>query len=279
MKRKAFTLIELLVVISIIALLMAVLMPVLGKARKQAMNTMCKTNLHSWMQATSLYLADNSDSFWPGFYGSGSQDDRAEKSLWWMDVLSEYYDDIDELRVCPTADEPRQYYDGRENPKANEPFAAWGIYNKSNNLFGRKVDGYYGSYLFNGWLQNKYWDYVDVDFKQKFWKRSSALTTPSNVPVFTDGQHIDAWPNAGDNPPPSETTRWNSNSSHFWRIVQNRHDDAQNVLTADGAVNTVGLKKLWTYKWHRTFDTHGRWTSSADQDPDWPEWMDGMKDY
>ena len=44
-KRKGFTLIELLVVVSIIALLMAILMPALGEARDQPKLVMCRSNL------------------------------------------------------------------------------------------------------------------------------------------------------------------------------------------------------------------------------------------
>jgi len=60
---KAFTLIELLVVISIIALLVSILMPALAKARKQARNLLCSTNMHQWGIAVHLYSLDNEDHF------------------------------------------------------------------------------------------------------------------------------------------------------------------------------------------------------------------------
>ena len=63
MKRKrafGFTLIELLVVISIIALLMAILMPSLRKARDQARGVVCKSNLNQWGKMFYLYTNDNS---------------------------------------------------------------------------------------------------------------------------------------------------------------------------------------------------------------------------
>lgn len=50
-----FTLLELLVVISIIALLMAILMPALGKARKQAKRTVCLNSLHQLILAWTMY--------------------------------------------------------------------------------------------------------------------------------------------------------------------------------------------------------------------------------
>jgi len=55
-KHKGFTLIELLVVISIIAVLLAILIPSLGKAREKVKDTSCKSNLKNVGLALQMYL-------------------------------------------------------------------------------------------------------------------------------------------------------------------------------------------------------------------------------
>ena len=61
MKSKGFTLIELLVVIAIIAILMAILMPSLNRAREQGKRAACLSNLKQLTLAWIAYAGDNDD--------------------------------------------------------------------------------------------------------------------------------------------------------------------------------------------------------------------------
>jgi prepilin-type N-terminal cleavage/methylation domain-containing protein len=94
-KRKAFTLIELLVVIAIIAILMAILIPALNRAREQGKRAVCLSNLKQLALAWIMYADDNDDVLVNGAVGYSNVnmqwgDHRHEKA--WVDTYSRTWD-------------------------------------------------------------------------------------------------------------------------------------------------------------------------------------------
>jgi prepilin-type N-terminal cleavage/methylation domain-containing protein/prepilin-type processing-associated H-X9-DG protein len=83
--KRAFTLVELLVVIGIIALLISILMPALGQARRKAQAVMCMSNIKQIYTAMQMFAQDNKGQlprpYFVGDLGMSSPTDPAQQTI------------------------------------------------------------------------------------------------------------------------------------------------------------------------------------------------------
>lgn len=106
-KRTGFTLVELLVVISIIALLLSILMPSLGKVRRKAQSVVCGSNLRQIGIGMQLYLQDNRGTFMT-VYGTSISEKawytrlvKEGRKILYTDNATEYIPGYD-VAFCPS---------------------------------------------------------------------------------------------------------------------------------------------------------------------------------
>jgi prepilin-type N-terminal cleavage/methylation domain-containing protein/prepilin-type processing-associated H-X9-DG protein len=87
--RRGFTLVELLVVIGIVAVLLAILLPTLGKARREANRAFCLNNLRNMQLAQVQYANDNAGYLVQAGLGHGGT--AVDESITWVNTLQQYY--------------------------------------------------------------------------------------------------------------------------------------------------------------------------------------------
>jgi prepilin-type N-terminal cleavage/methylation domain-containing protein/prepilin-type processing-associated H-X9-DG protein len=271
--RKGFTLIELLVVIAIISLLMSILMPALSAVREKARTVACMSNLRQWTVISQLAVQENNGKFWKGSRGTG---------YWWIAELEDQYESYitNKAWFCPTSTKPLTDRFGNSDAALNT-FRAWGIY--TTQEYGNLDVDIAGSYGLNAHI-------LDTDSPAASgtlnsstvdnW-RSPSVSGAANVPMFIDALRFDLWPQPNNAPTELEFQAWSTDSTNSMaRCCINRHNGYVGCAFIDGSARSVGLKELWTLKWHRSFNTRGIWTQAGGVQPtDWPDWMGEFREY
>ena len=196
----------------------------------------------------------------------------------WITALARYHKWDMDMFCCPNA--TKEWYDefgtdlGVQGTYLGST-TAWGYYTQDNWPVAVK-----GSYGINGYCNNPTVGPPHGRPSSEQW-RGPDVRGAAYVPLFLDALRYNGWPLDTDVPPTTDNVNWSSSDQNqMGRYCVNRHDGFSTVLFLDFSARRVGLKELWTLKWHKSYNVTNERTITGGMMPEeWPKWLRGFKDY